>query len=180
MRLLLLLFVVLFAKTESLSLGSFFNGLLGFSSDSDSQLIGIPSKSEGLINGTTEIFLNETIKSNNNSLTTTLHPEEYEYQDVETTTLSNTVMSLEGTTVETLETPLQTIESNTVTEVVALETVITESTPEVTIQSDSESTLIPKTELGDFVDINRDNFIDEGSGEEISKGISFLIIFIIE
>uniref|UniRef100_A0AC35FVQ8 Uncharacterized protein n=1 Tax=Panagrolaimus sp. PS1159 TaxID=55785 RepID=A0AC35FVQ8_9BILA len=39
----------------------------------------------------------------------------------------------------------------------------------MTIQSNSESTLIPQTELGDFVDINRDNFIDEGSGEEISK-----------
>uniref|UniRef100_A0AC34F0Y2 Uncharacterized protein n=1 Tax=Panagrolaimus sp. ES5 TaxID=591445 RepID=A0AC34F0Y2_9BILA len=164
MRLLLLLFVVLFAKTESLSLGSFFNGLLGFSDDS--QIIGTPSKSEGLLNETNEIFLNDTSKVVNDSVTLQhQNPEEYEYQDIE-----------EATTVSLQEETSSTSElSSTVTEAVVTEDVVTETTTsEVTTESNSGSTIIPQTELGDFVAINSDNSIDEGSGEDIPKGITFL------
>ena len=89
MRLLLLLFVVLLLDlpmTQSLSLGSFFNGLLGFSDEQP--LVSAP------------LGMNDTEILNNNNATAP--PNEYEYQDIETitTTISGEVIS---TTLEPIE-----------------------------------------------------------------------------
>ena len=151
MRLLLLLFVVLFAKTESLSLGSFFNGLLGFSEDAP---IAPAAPHTGALEGA---FLNDTVAEGINNSTT--QPVEYEYHDLESTG-------------EPVEANLSTLATTTVlTETDAVTEGIT------TLETDSLSTLIPQTELGDFVDIDRDNAIDEGSGEEMPQGKRFDFVF---